>query len=290
MLFRPSSRTTNPNGFSLIEVLLAIGLSTVLLALLALAINLYLVRVDASRTTVEEAQLARGVLRMIADDLRNSAVVYTQDITSAKAASSSQALFDVGQADAEPVQTQETTETERPYVGVFGDNATLQADVLRVRPVYSVSLEDPAQSLVMSIDSPGITTVRYLLSEEGLVRQQAGRDASLREAQQGLSDSWEASSRVVAPEVAELRFRYHDGGQALDQWDLEEKQGVSPLAVEVRLGMRSQNASQSEEEEDAVTPDLNAPLRYYRLTIPLRAPPGAAEAEASGGEEEVGLP
>jgi hypothetical protein len=275
----------------LIEVLLAIGLSTVLLALLALAINMFLVRVDASRSTVEEAQLARGVLRMIAEDLRNSAVVYTQDITSAQAASSSQAFFDVGEADATPTPSEETSENVRPYVGVFGDTASLQADVLRVRPVYSVSLEDPEQSLVMTIDSPGITSVRYLFSDAGLVRQQAGRDASLREAQQGLSDSWEASSRVVASEVADLRFRYHDGDQALDQWDLDETQGVSPLAVEVRIGMRSQAASPTTEAEgDEAVQDMNAPLRYYRLTIPLTVPPGAAAAEAGEEAPGAGLP
>src|SRR5438552_2139751 len=49
-------------GFTLFELILAIGLSSALLALIGTAINLYLVRVDASRSRVEEAQLARTVL------------------------------------------------------------------------------------------------------------------------------------------------------------------------------------------------------------------------------------
>ena len=42
---------------TLFELILAIGLSSALLALIGTAINLYLVRVDASRSRVEEAQL-----------------------------------------------------------------------------------------------------------------------------------------------------------------------------------------------------------------------------------------
>jgi hypothetical protein len=59
-------------GFTLFEVVLAIGLCGAVMALLATAIDLYLVRVDTSRTQVETAQLARTLLNKIADDLRAS--------------------------------------------------------------------------------------------------------------------------------------------------------------------------------------------------------------------------
>ena len=42
-------------GFTLLEVVLAIGLAGVVLALLTTAIDLYLVRVDVNRTRVESA-------------------------------------------------------------------------------------------------------------------------------------------------------------------------------------------------------------------------------------------
>ena len=50
-----------------------------LLALIGTAINLYLMQVDASRTRVEEAQLARSILAMIADDLRATSIYQPQD-------------------------------------------------------------------------------------------------------------------------------------------------------------------------------------------------------------------
>src|SRR4051812_48173185 len=67
------------HGFTLFEVILAIALSATLLTLIGTAINLYLTRVDASRSRVEEAQLARSVLSMIADDIRATSVYQPQD-------------------------------------------------------------------------------------------------------------------------------------------------------------------------------------------------------------------
>jgi hypothetical protein len=60
-------------------MILAIALSATLLALIGTAINLYLLRVDAGRTRVEEAQLARNILAMIADDVRAAAIYQPQD-------------------------------------------------------------------------------------------------------------------------------------------------------------------------------------------------------------------
>lgn len=57
-------------GFTLIEVVLAIALASVVMYLLTTAIELYMVRVDASRTRVESAQVARVLLNQIADDLK----------------------------------------------------------------------------------------------------------------------------------------------------------------------------------------------------------------------------
>lgn len=56
-------------GFTLLEVVLAIGLASVVIYLLTTAIEVYLVRVDTSRTRVESAQLARTLLDKIASDL-----------------------------------------------------------------------------------------------------------------------------------------------------------------------------------------------------------------------------
>lgn len=64
-----------PLGFTLLEVLLALGLTLVVLMAVGMAVDFFIRGVETSRAAVEEAQLARALLNRIADDLR-SAVRY----------------------------------------------------------------------------------------------------------------------------------------------------------------------------------------------------------------------
>lgn len=65
-------------GFTLLEVILAMLLATVLLAAVWVAVRLELRFFESGRSEVERAQLARAVLRQMRTDLR-SAVVYRAD-------------------------------------------------------------------------------------------------------------------------------------------------------------------------------------------------------------------
>lgn len=86
-------------GFTLFEVILAISLAAVLLTLIGTAINLYLVQVDAGRTRVEEAQLARSILTMISDDIRATTVYIPQDTSAIAQLMASTAKYDVDEID-----------------------------------------------------------------------------------------------------------------------------------------------------------------------------------------------
>jgi len=88
-------------GFTLFEVILAIALSATLLALIGTAINLYLLRIDASRNEVEEAQLARTILGIIAADLRATTVYQPQDTAAIAQLMASTAEIDVDDIDRE---------------------------------------------------------------------------------------------------------------------------------------------------------------------------------------------
>lgn len=61
-----------PAGFTLLEIVLALGLAAMLLYLLTLATELTIFRVDRSRARVESAQVARVILERIAGDLQNA--------------------------------------------------------------------------------------------------------------------------------------------------------------------------------------------------------------------------
>jgi hypothetical protein len=86
-------------AFTLFELILAIALAAVLLTLIGTAINLYLVRVDAGRARVEEAQLARNVLTMIANDVRATTIYQPQDTSAIAELMAKTATYDVDDID-----------------------------------------------------------------------------------------------------------------------------------------------------------------------------------------------
>ncbi|HEX4412542.1 MAG TPA: prepilin-type N-terminal cleavage/methylation domain-containing protein [Lacipirellulaceae bacterium] len=87
-------------GFTLFELILSIALFAVLLTLIGMAVNLYLMRVDADRSRVEEAQLARSVLTMIADDIHAASIYKPQDTKDLAALMLASKPFDVDTVDA----------------------------------------------------------------------------------------------------------------------------------------------------------------------------------------------
>ncbi len=74
-------RRRTRSGLTLLELLLALSLSVIILAAVAMAIDLQLRTLESRRTYLEEAQLARAVLRMIADDLRSAVADTPQDFS-----------------------------------------------------------------------------------------------------------------------------------------------------------------------------------------------------------------
>jgi prepilin-type N-terminal cleavage/methylation domain-containing protein len=63
---------SDARGFTLLEVILALALSLIVIAAVGVSVHLYLRLFDSGRTDVEEAQLARAVLRRMADDIRGA--------------------------------------------------------------------------------------------------------------------------------------------------------------------------------------------------------------------------
>lgn len=66
---------------TLLELILALGLSTVVLAIIGMALNMYWRMFDQRRTTLEEARIARSVLRKVSDDLRSAIQFQPPDLS-----------------------------------------------------------------------------------------------------------------------------------------------------------------------------------------------------------------
>jgi type II secretory pathway pseudopilin PulG len=91
--------TTRRLAFSLIELILALGLSVVLLSLLASAMSLGMSRATVSRQRVEQARLVEGVVSLIRNDVHRGVIYNPQDTSTAMQLAEAMADFNVDSLD-----------------------------------------------------------------------------------------------------------------------------------------------------------------------------------------------
>jgi hypothetical protein len=293
----------------LLEVLLALGLTSLILVALAMTIDFHWRVLDVSRSHVEEAQLARTLLRRIADDLRGA----VRGDASGAAQSASTASSGTGATSATTALVATTTPHTVP--GIYGDAYTLQVDVSRLPDPYQLqsqcSLGTDTQYAATRAD---VKTVFYFVagtqdvglagsqgsasaaasrpaladmglvqgSGNGLMRCEAGRAAAVYAADHGGLSSAILSGDLLAPEVAAVQFEYFDGSQWTDTWDSTEMNGL-PMAVYVTLyitPMRPQRARSSvySGAPGNALPDQQQAIPYSLLV----ALPMAQPTQASG--------
>ena len=172
------------HGFSLIEVLVSLALSTLLLSAVYSAISMYFHYSHAGQAEVEKNQLARVVLQRIEQDLRS--IVYRPDdpatTEEAGASSTSGAIggntdqtgdsSESGSSTDDTTTETTTTEVKDPAEaftgsssGLFGDTQTLVLHVSRPR-MDIISAESLNGQMVLSRTSD-LKTVSYFVAGSG---------------------------------------------------------------------------------------------------------------------------
>lgn len=296
-------------GFTLIEVMLALGLSAMVLGLLSMAIHVQLRATELGRKGVEEAQLARTILHRIAQDLRGMIRYEPVDMTKlVNTASSSSTTTTGGVGGAGGAGTAGSTSSTNSSSESESDSSSTLIPILvgtLTRLEVDVSLvpgTEQFQQLSASVDGSGTTdrpsdarTVAYFMANEstgivdlnaggrnGLVRRDLDRSVTRWASEQGQLDQFEQDLEPLAPEVTAIEFRYYDGSEWQESWDSQEQESL-PLAVEITLlvARKQQRAtglfasiapwSPSGEEVESVV---------YRLIVQL---PAAKRSQSSGG-------
>ena len=111
----------------------------------------------------------------------------------------------------------------------------------------------------------------------GLVRQEISRSERVFAEQNG-SGALNAPEVLIAPEVTQIQFRYFDGTQLVDLWDMKEQKKL-PLAIEVSVSLRSARAASA---NNAGPSDPLNVTRVYRQVVSL---PMAQCSEANAMSE-----
>ena len=311
-------------GFTLLEVILALSLTALVLVVVAMAIDIHLRVVDVGRTDVEEALLARALLGRIADDLRG-AVAYdpmnveemvpglpsVDGLTDEADDLAGEAGLDLSGLESSSVdETTGAPESVLPesVPGLYGGVDWLQVDVSRLP-----RLDQFAYQVAPAKDSPLIdrlsdvkTVVYFVVPPEearpgyaadgmqlrgGLVRRELDRAVTAAAGQQGLLEQMDLEVDPVAPEVAAIEFAYYDGTEWADYWDSDEQGGL-PVAVQIALVFTAApRGGRSASGRALSDPGLATEVEpiVYRLLVHLpSARPISGEGPSEGEGESTG--
>ncbi len=296
-------------GFTLIEVLLSLGLAGMILVALATAVEVHLRCLQIGRTHVEEAQLARALLLRMEDDLRNAAVVNPVDSSkvapapssTSSTSSTSTTTTTTTTTGTETAETTGDTEEEEEYVlGLYGESDWMQVDVRRIPrlDLYDYETIDSGSEALPDRVS-GIKTVYYALGAEtsltptgedyqgGLMRREIDRALTRWADESGNLASVDQELEPIAPEVTDLEFLYYDGTQWVDAWDSTEMGGL-PIAVHVSLSiMPREQFAKLTEAQDGLTTEMEPVVNFiYSLTVALPVAEGDTASDTSSEESE----
>jgi hypothetical protein len=258
-------------GFTLLEVLLTLGLMTIVLASLWSVFSVFSRLFDVAPAKAAEAVLVAGIVQQLSDDLQSAI------------------------EDSEDYSSRDGTEPVRRF-GMVGTGQWLSVDVLQTVPEETLTRQEASANeeprLKPEPRAPELRTVVYRcvgpqspeseegqasgaaaapLGQTGLVRWESdfetppeattgmgpGQPPSAEVA--GLEEAADRSDELMAlgpagnsatwvPEIVSLNFRYFDGGAWTGAWNSLQRKSL-PAALEVTLQVREGEDSASASEQ-----------------------------------------
>lgn len=267
-------------GFTLLEVMLASSLSVLILLALGGAIQFYLFQVTESQTSIEQAQLARAVMRRMETDLRSAIWKNEIDFSSVETLATDSLASGAGDlaasAGIDPTMaadalagsnTQElaTSGVLPTTIGLYGNAVELQVDISRIPrideydPQYTGfrnreigDIPSDIKTVTYFLMQPGVSSLGHgtvgdagiTETQFGLVRRELDRAVTQYALNNGDSAGLDASAEILAPEVSLVQFRYFDGYEWVEEWDSEAMGGL-PMAVDVLIAIRDHDTTQA---------------------------------------------
>ncbi len=220
-------RRGSRRAFTLIEVIAAIAISTVLLAAVYVTLNLMLRSIRMGKQAISALQVVRGTSVRLKTDIRQSLamLVTTPSIEAALAEAAAAAATTTTTTPGAPASSPMQEEELQPFQFNYG----LQGDEYQLR-IYGT--RQPRYSLI-DAETPNsiysdLRTILYTVDPmQGLVRQEIINVLSGTDEITGME--------VLAPEVKDIRFQYYDAltGAYTSTWD--GTLNGPPAAVEVTL-------------------------------------------------------
>ncbi len=269
-------------AFTLTELLIALALTLVLAVAIFGAIRVQVVLTSAGQRAVLKAQITRSLIRQMQADV--SGVVFSEPEPEESTEETEDTGLTLGSEDEAAAVTTgagntgsgtagstdsttgaaSTTETSDPSSallngasGIVGDSQQLVLHVSRpVHPVRLATTQSSAANTLISDEksiswflsgSTGITatsTGGVQGATTGLARMEGDRFAMQYSTDSGSAEQFGSLTKLLAPEVEQLSFRYFDGVNWVDTWD-STQMGRLPQAIEVTLGILLDDPAQA---------------------------------------------
>lgn len=263
-------------GFTLLELILALGLTVIIGAMVTTAIRLYMVQLSRQQAAVEREVVGKASLNMIANDLRAALQHKATDFSGLHGLQLSLAL-QAGEITEEEIEEEEDgdlvgEEEEVAFRPSFvGTAVSIRIDISRLprldqyNPLVTNRADERTPSDIRSVSyffspQPARTDEAIAFARStmpgGLYRRAIDRAVANYRQEDSVVITPDDYAQLVAGEVGDLRFRYYDGETWQSSWDSED-QGGFPTAVEITIVIdpaRSQdpdsnNGSSSRSEE-----------------------------------------
>ncbi|HSG71088.1 MAG TPA: type II secretion system protein GspJ [Planctomycetaceae bacterium] len=309
------TRLRTQSGFTLLELLISLGLLVLLTSSIAASLFLFMRTETSGRSRVERAQIVRAVYFRMTNDLR--CVTYREEIKVAEDAEGVSAAEDDSQEEEDDNTVLEVTAPDDAYGnrtdGLYGNSSTLviyTSRPPRTPPKLSISEESSGEDSLLTLGSEGYYSgsgyraVSWFLAGEsssglaGSVTPAQGSDAETSSAtglarmdgdalelmfsanEMGFEDaSSSGQTQVLAPEVTSLSFRYFDGFEWTDSWDSRAMERL-PNAVEVTLELSATGENEADQTLLLDPESDDAEARTVRFVISLQvAPPPLTEVQ-----------
>jgi len=252
---RPGESASRP-AFTLVEVLIALGLSVLLITAIYSAIDLHYRVQSAGRGEIAFNQLTRSLIRIMNEDFSSVVMQIPEKTSDEDAAAADESAASSGTSGSSS-STGSTTDTPlmmggleegiAPLTfGIVGTSEVLHLTVSRpsrelaYTPLYSGDVTGRASdSIIISYGLAPVETQRFSLLETPTGHPGTGFGRRIRDlySSEVIEDVLETSD-VIAGEIVQVRFRYFDGAAWADSWD-SQALGLLPTSIEVTFGFWS---------------------------------------------------
>lgn len=268
--------SSHRNGFTLLELMLSIGLTSILMAAVYGAMSTYWNLAMDSQEEIERSQVARALLTMLATDIQSCTFAEQPDSIDSGA----------DQDDSSTTTTTSEIGTSTYKNGLIGTDRDLLLYISH--PDSSLNYVTATEAVGTQDRNSDLLIVRWLLADSaggGLsaaIAQQhigsgTGTIAGIARGSGGVTGFGNAieqndiallaeSTSLEAPEVENVLFEYFDGIDWLTEWDSSTLNAM-PQAVRIELTLRNP-------DHDGSSNPRALPSTKHRLVvrIPIAAP------------------